>query len=259
MIEDYLTGVLQQKCIIHRLPLAINAIGILPTNQLVPNWQKRDVYKIRGICLHQAMSEHSVLDIARYHISRDCHLRKGGVYSISYTIGIDIDGTIIICNHFDDKTWSQGYAAKKGDENALWMAILIAGNFTSLGHKGRNPSVNQVTAIKLLWETLADYFDWYPRSIMGHAHFGKPHCPGTYLLDFIENEHQKTARYELNDAFGRQRCLNELGYYNYKIDGLWGDKSKYALNLFNLKHFIDSSTWTRRTSQIVRSMLRPLF
>lgn len=229
------------KKIIDLFPKIEDLRGKLATN---PNhvWKKRDPAAIKGLCLHQELGWSAIEDVAKYHTGPLSHLKKGGVHSISYTIGVRKNGSICLLNDIADSTWSQGYVdSKKVDENSTYIGVLFEGLFKGPGVTDKtagDPSTQQMTSAKKLWTTLKDFYGWNNSGLTYHAMFGKPACPGYVLQDFansirstpdkLEKTLFKIDSIDFTDPKNRQKTLQLLGY-KVTVDGMWGAESKAHL------------------------------
>lgn len=211
------------------IPSAVDMRDKLPTNPEL-HWSKRDVSKLRGLVLHQALGPGDIEDINRYHIGSHSHLNPGiGVHSISYTFGIRKNGEICILNDLSVKTWSQGSTKFSGDENASYIACLVVGDFSYPNVKRpEEPTLEQITSSLILWKALQTLFNWNNTSLHGHFDFGKASCPGSTLELIIRSVRKNTRVIANYNAFKQQQALNMLGA-NLKVDGIFGNKSKSAL------------------------------
>lgn len=161
----------------------------LATNPDGRQWRERSVNGISGLVVHQELGWSSVEDVAIYHTGRSSHLYAGGVESIAYTFAIRRDGQICLCNDISKATWSHGYRARPGDENAEFMAVMLEGHFRADGHesaKAGEPTAEQMMSLLNLWMKCKEHWEWDNKSLYGHYHFGKEFCPGDTLKGIIE-------------------------------------------------------------------------
>ena len=239
----------------------VDARELLRRNPNVQGWGRRTVGALQGMCWHQALSWGSVEAVAIYHTSARSHLREGGVESIPYTFAIRRNGEILLCNDLSDRVWSQGFAGRDGDENAQFMAVMFEGFFRGPGVTdltAGEPTGDQVLSGLTLWRACKDLWGWEEDALHGHYHFGKPACPGTTLQGVIDavRSHAPAPRFDFATPRGRQEVLKELGFYEARIDGDWGPRSKGALIAFQKAHdLVPDGIWGPNTEAAVRSAL----
>lgn len=162
----------------------------LATNPEGKQWKTRNVAALQGLVVHQALGHYTLEGIAKYHTSEKCHLVKGGVESIAYTIGIRKNGEVAVLNDLNKSTWSQGYRKIAGDENARYIALVLEGLFDYEGCVNTNagePTAEQLTSLLILWDYCKNLWGWKSDQLYGHYHFGKPACPGKTLQCLIES------------------------------------------------------------------------
>ena len=172
-----------------KIPQPTDMRDKLPINPEGKHWKRRDPAALQGLVIHQTLGNYTLEGVAKYHTSKKCHLAAGGVESIAYTIGIRRNGEVAVLNDFSRSTWSQGCRAIEGDENALYIAVVLEGLFEYEGcinPNAKEPTPEQMTSLLLLWEYCKDTWGWKADQIYGHYHFGKPACPGKTLKVVIE-------------------------------------------------------------------------
>jgi len=261
MINEFdILAQLKIYCKLHFLPEPADGREFLPTNPHGKKFKKRKIEDIKGFVFHQALGGGTVESSANYHItpSPQNHLNKDGVESISYTWAIRDNGQILLCNDFEKATWSQGTTKRKGDENSEFMSCLIQGNFNYDDKTNLNePSYFQLQSAMILWWVISKEYKWQPQDLYGHYHFGKPACPGNTIKLLIESIRHTGMIYNFSLIADRQAALKKLGYYPYKVDGIWGDKSKKALEDFHREQNIINEKWSEETEDAIRRIIYP--
>ena len=243
------------------LPKTVDLRGKLVTNANAKRWRKRKVEELKGMVWHQALGWGSVENVAKYHTGPDSHLAKGGVESIAYSWAVRTDGQIALCNDLDRAVWSQGYAGRPGDENAEFLSVMFAGLFHGPGvtdPSAGQPTDAQLVAGLLLWRTCAALWGWSGEDLYGHYHFGKPACPGNTLQGVIECMRTNVAKpkRDFSSVKGRQKALKDLGFYNGRVDGIWGPRSRGALIRFQLANQLaPDGVWKDDTSALMVTKL----
>ncbi len=226
---------------------------VLKKNSKAKKWKTRDPVKIKGLVLHQELGWGTVEAVAKYHTSKNSHLRKGGVESIAYTFAIRKNGQIVLCNNLSKATWSQGFKGRPGDENSEFMSVMFEGLFQ--GEKVDDPSAGepnhqQLLAGLVLWQICREHWDWNENDLYGHFLFGKPSCPGNTLQTIVE-----AIRFNANNfstVKSRQKALKELGFYKGKVDGKWGPVSKGSLMHFQEKKDLSADgVWGPNTEKAI--------
>jgi len=227
----------------------IDSRGKLPMNPNGTKYRNRVVSSIKGVGLHQELGWGTVEQTAQYHCGPS-QLSEKGMEGISYTWAIDLDGTIHLCHDFSKRTWSQGTSRIPGDENADWMAVMVAGKFRAMGVLGPDagePTFNQLLAFMVLWKVLKDGFKWTDYDIRGHFDFGKASCPGTTLSTMIKaiRWNRGTDTGKLNTWKARQEALIKLGWLKAgQADGILGSKTIMALQNYQMRvHLQPDGLW----------------
>ena len=220
---------------------------------LTKEWDKRDPAKLKGMVIHQSLEERGKASgNAKYHVGPN-HISEDGLPGLSYTFFIEKDGLIVYANHIEDKTYSQGYGGRPGDENEEFVSVCVGGNFSAPGYEGtQEPTGYQVRSVHQLWQDLALIFDWTNDGLYGHYHFGKPTCPGDKLAYLIDSVRPKN----FTSSIERQKALQKLGYYKGLLDGLWGLGSKAALVEFQrAAGLIPDGAWGTKTTDAVKAAM----
>jgi hypothetical protein len=227
------------------------------------SWTKRDPSKLQGLCIHQGLDANaSVKGTAKY----DCgpnHISADGLPGLSYTGFVERTGVLWLAWDVEDKTWSQGYAERPGDENEQFMAVCFGGNFSGQGYQGtQSPSDEQLATIHSLWAHCKAIWGWKNNQLYGHYHFGKPACPGFALTTVIETYRNTKdwvdpTDHILDSVKGRQAALRDLGYYTGEIDGVWSLECRYALTQFQKKAGLTpDGVWGPKTNAAILEALR---
>lgn len=228
----------------------VDSRNTFPRNSEV-KWPRRSVEDIRGFVVHQTLGQGSIRQAAKYHVSKENHISSGkGLPSLSYTFGIDRDGTIHFANDIEDRTASQGGLGRAPisgtTPNTNYLAIAVAGDFRAGDYQGSraHPYSCQVASlIALIWhlsgfrrcvsipEALfgvvsnASHFD-----VWGHYHFGKRFCPGDTLSCVVEmmRMDRPVCMVEKSARVWQLR-LKLAGFDPGPVDDVWGPRSKNAL------------------------------
>ena len=216
-------------------------------------WSKRDSAKLKGMVVHQSLEEfRKASGNAKYHVGSN-HISKEGLPGLSYTFFVEEPGTVIYANHIEDKTYSQGYGGRPGDENEEFVSVCVGGNFSGPGYQGTQvPSSEQLLSVRKLWEELALIFNWTNDCLYGHYHFGKPSCPGNDLTELISSIRPRSFTSNIE----RQKILQKLGYYEGDVDGRWGPASKAALVEFQrVAGLIPDGVWGDKMTEAVKAAI----
>jgi N-acetyl-anhydromuramyl-L-alanine amidase AmpD len=190
-------------------------------------WKKR--YTADKIVVHTTASNNQDPNkTARYHITPgpNNHLSKKGAPSLSYHDFITKSGIVYHCNDYTDITWH----ARLYNRRAVGVAMAFQ------GQTGESPCESQLNALEEHLTVLCLYLKILPQDVMGHREVPgmwelvgngikkyKKTCPG-FGVDLDELRDNITHRL--------QRRLSSEGLYRSKIDGIFGLKSKLALQLF---------------------------
>lgn len=147
--------------------------------------KKRALEDIKGVCFHQTWGNTDPIKVNKYHIGPN-HISKKGCPHICYTVFIDGNGKITLCNDWKDITWSQGTSKMPGDENRLYVSVCVGGKFKNKAYPDYpDPSVAQMAGVDLVWKWLQKIFNFPDTAIFGHFDFGKPTCPGEKIEKYI--------------------------------------------------------------------------
>lgn len=234
------------------MELAFVKVQELPVHD-TKKWAKRDPNELKGVVVHQSLEEYGTAKgNARYHVGPN-HISSDGLPGLSYTFFIEKSGEVIYTNPIECKTYSQGYAARPGDENAEFVSICVGGNFSGPGYKGtQDPTVEQMIAVSKLWIVLRDMWGWSDDALHGHYEFGKQACPGYSLMKIIEG----FGLSSFSTTIERQKALAALGHYRGDLDGKWGPESKAALVKFQGQAGLElDGVWSSETTEKVKAAL----
>lgn len=171
------------------IPQPVDLRGKLATNPIGKRWGSREVNKLEGLVIHQALGDGSIEGLAKYHTSTKSHLYAGGVESLAYTIAIRKNGQIGLCNDLSKATWSQGFRGIDGDENRKYISVLVEGylNYNGCENSGAGePTEEQLISLLMLWGYCKRLWHWDGDAIYGHYFFGKSSCPGNTIKSLIE-------------------------------------------------------------------------
>jgi len=228
-------------------------------------WSQRDVQAIKGVCFHHSATAGgdlaALIGVANYHVGPN-HISDKGCPGVCYTAAILADGTLVICNDLESKTWSQGTAKIPGDENAAYLGIVALGSFRSPGNpSGGEPTPQQMLTVLQVIDVCYTYFGWEDGiRVFGHFDFGKAACPGSTLEAIIRAARANVVTHtghDLDTAGGRQAALNELGYPLGAVDGVWGARSRAALCQFQKEHGLSvDAVWGPRVTAAVLDALK---
>lgn len=213
--------------------------NILPYNKFGKKWAKRK--EVNKIIVHQSLSDGSIHAINNYLISPNNHISESGCPHICYHICIGKDGSIYLCNNFDDETWHTKGQNNKG------LAICILGNFNGVGwNKGHEPASNQVDSLINVLKNLIRNLSLKSIDIYGHYHYGKPACPGKTLSNIVEDFRLGIIRIDhnrLDSIKDIQNALLKLGYKleKYGPDGIYGEETKKAIVKFQFDNNLYTS------------------
>jgi N-acetyl-anhydromuramyl-L-alanine amidase AmpD len=187
-------------------------------------WKKRG--KIDKIVIHcTASTQQDPNKVAQYHIAPN-HISSTGCPSLCYHDFIDNQGVIYHCNNYEDSTWH----ASLFNESSIGVVIAFEGKDKII------PPITQYDALVKHLVALCLYIKILPENILGHREvpgmftiFGKGSkkfkkaCPGMGVdLDYL----RQAVTTKL------QQRLKDEGLYYGAIDGLFGPKSRSALNNF---------------------------
>lgn len=243
----------------------------------------RDPSKIRGVVVHQALSYgygvKTVDAIARYHVSPNSHLKSGGAPGFAYTLAVDANGDVFVCQDVETATWSHGQNLIP-DANSAFMGVCALGYYTYADGTGRvqrfdTPPPAQEAAIVRVWLAAKALWGWSGWSahdarpcLLGHQDLGKPSCPGERLhsvLEAITAGRPLPALVDSATLTGRaqvayrQACLRTLGYPlgSAGVDGKAGPATAEAIRMFQTDyHLSQSGAWSDETeAQMAMIML----
>jgi len=203
-------------------------------------WGRRSLTDIKGLCIHQTLGGDDPVATANYHVN---YFPNGsstpGAPSVCYTFYIRRSGDIWMCNDIEDITWSQGNGDIPGDENLMYLAVVLGGNFNGTGYsQGVNePTLAQMNSLLELINYLCVNLGLGYDQVLGHYDVGKPACPGYTITSIIEALNRDPSRtsdnWSIKDwQYALVRLGYDLGAYGPRkdgVDGDWGTASKVAL------------------------------
>lgn len=142
-------------------------------------WSRRKLSDIKGLCIHQTLGGDDPVATANYHVNYFNNGSKTpGAPSVCYTFYIRRSGDIWMCNDLEDITWSQGTSKIPGDENLMYLSIVLGGHFNGTGYNGgvNEPTLLQMKALLELIDFLCVNLGLGYDQVFGHYDFGKPAC-----------------------------------------------------------------------------------
>lgn len=244
--------------------------GELPTHA-TRTYDRRDPGKMRGMVIHQALSQGyglaTVQAIARYHVGSNSHLKAGGAPGFAYTLAVDADGTVYVCNDVETATWSHGQKLVP-DANSTLMGVCALGFYgytdgAGAQHLADVPPPPQEAALVRVWLACQSLWGWEPNAVhgglMGHEDLGKASCPGDRLsavkasirsgqpLPALVDSRTLEGRAQ---AVYRQACLAALRYPlgSSGVDGKAGPATAEAIRMFQTDYHLDQSgVWSDET------------
>lgn len=149
-------------------------------------WAKRKLSDISELVVHQALSEGSVENIAKYHVTPGNHIFKNGLPALAYTFAIRRNGEIIQANHLESiLAHTKGY-------NKTGIGIMMAGNFDAINYLGTQVPTNpQLTNLILLLDYLLDKLNLPITAVQSHTSLTKKlSCPGI-VTEAVLNEYRR--------------------------------------------------------------------
>ena len=168
----------------------------------------RSLDDICAASIHHQAGTGSIVGVAMYHSSPDCHICKNGCPGFCYHFAIDRDGGIYQTNDLKSIVWSSGkkksYALPSeascfdthGKQfNKYSISIMLRGDFDGPGHKGtQDPTPEQLASLKewVGWAVSAKTFQGRMpipfNNMLGHCHVNKKACPGFIIQEWIEED-----------------------------------------------------------------------
>jgi hypothetical protein len=226
------------------------------------NWKRREHEDIHGVVFHQTGGGDSVRGLAKYHMGPN-HISRDGLPGIAYTLFVNKAGQVYLCNDIEDVTWSQGDRSQPGDENKMFLSVCFGGKFypwpgTKKETLEAQPTPEQMAVARKLWAFLMEGFKLTELDLYGHYDFGKEACPGDRLADFIEDVNDEFdwraiesdgRPFDLTLVEDQQAALELVGYDPGKVDGLWGKKTRQAMQEYQRDHRLPrTSRWHKLVS-----------
>lgn len=206
-------------------------------------WSTISIEDVLGCCLHQngSQNDDNPMGTARYHTGNSNHIGSGKpLASTCYAIMIpNLPGPAWLTGDLSWKMWAQGGGGTPGDENRHLKAILVMGGFEGPGYKRsytkKGPTAEQVEKLVRVVKWMMEVFGFGGEGVFGHFHFGKASCPGTALMQWVEDCRDKDDKAAFADVMEWQRALlrwNPGCLPKHGPDGDWGGESKRALISF---------------------------
>lgn len=242
-------------------------------------YAERDPSKLRGMVWHQAMSygygQQTVEAIAKYHVGPTSHLKSGGAPGFAYTLAVDADGTVFVCQPVELATWSHGQKLVP-DANTRLMGVCALGAYTYTGGDGLQvrkdePPTPQEAALVRVWQAAQALWGWASDApsggLLGHHDLGKPSCPGERLETVQRALRAGTALPDVLDTLtltgraqvvARQACLKALGFgLGFAgVDGKDGPVTASAVRAFQYSYdLIADGRWGPRTEAEMRAIM----
>lgn len=272
---DLITAMLANGLIVRDLR------GTLATHP-TRTYATRDPGNLRGMVVHQALSYgygvRTVDAIARYHVSPNSHLKAGGAPGFAYTLAVDANGDVFVCQDVDRATWSHGQD-QIPDANSAFIGVCALGYYTYADAHGQvqrfdTPPPAQEAAIMRIWLAAKALWGWSGWSakdarpcLLGHQDLGKPSCPGERLhsvLEAIAAGRPPPALIDSTALTGRaqvayrQSCLRTLGYPlgSAGVDGKPGPVTDTAVKSFQTDYRLTpDGVWGAKTEALMRQIM----
>ena len=168
----------------HRLNdkiVVVDARDSLPTCKNGKQYKKREIHRIKGICIHHFGGDQSIESVAKHYTSPNNRFSHQAIESIPYTYCIDKNGLLHCCNDIEKVVWSQGTKLFDGDENADYLSIAIQGNFNK-----KTPNLDIMFSLLAFIKEAKYFFSFGNDGIKGHYNFGKEQCPGIHIESFLK-------------------------------------------------------------------------
>ena len=164
-------------------------------------WKKRSILEIEHLVFHHTAAVSKLTNIARYHVtpSPSNHMSQRGAPGLCYHFAIEPDGRVLQCNGLDDIVWSNGrvkVSKKKSNATGLKLGknmntysigVLVMGDFAGPGHKGGDPSREQIASCMEIARWAHSELGIKLNNILGHCHINKKMCPGFAITELIED------------------------------------------------------------------------
>jgi hypothetical protein len=195
-------------------------------------YTKRSLSKIKKIVVHTTDANWSLQELVEFDLGPN-HISKTGCPAITYHDVIMPSGVVYHCLPYNEVSWHVG------NHNGESVAVAMMYKCTSNNKDVFPPPDSEVKALISHCGKLCIKFNLDPSNVVGHRElFGtgwfwsKGHkrlrktCPG--LQVDLDSLRKKVARY-------MQIFLRLEGSYLGNIDGIWGPKSKMALERYKQK------------------------
>jgi len=201
-------------------------------------WGKRGLGSIDKVVVHQTAGEGRLEAFNKYHTGPN-HISIYGLPKLAYHFYIPYErdrftgqSLVYKVNALDDLT----YHCKGANRTAI--GVVVEGALHSPYWRGgrRHPTDMQMNALRGIWLYLKETFKWDTgRHLYSHSHFGKPACPGEVVEKWVRSMRMGTV-YSFNTIGEVQRVLQELGFYDGDIDGMYGPITRRAVALFENRY-----------------------
>ncbi len=242
-------------------------------------YDQRDPADLRGLVWHQALSygygQRTVEAIAKYHVGPRSHLCPGGAPGFAYTLAVDGDGTVYLCQPVELATWSHGQKLVP-DANSALIGVCALGHYAWTGSDGKlnpadTPPPPQEAALVRVWLACRAVWGWAVDGanggLLGHEDLGKPSCPGDRLeavKDALRAGQPPPPLVDSTTLTGRaqvayrQGCLAALGYALglAGIDGEDGPTTHEAVRVFQGDYgLVVDGKWGARTEAKMQELM----
>jgi hypothetical protein len=157
---------------------AFDLIKHLPRSK-TRKWAPRDPADITELVIHQAFSEDSLEDLARYYVAAGNHVDPVGCPSLPYTYAIDRDGKVFQVAALTERTWS--LSGQHRDLDHKFISLLVLGDLEKTP-----PNSAQFMAFFNFLDEARHTFKGL--GIHGHCHWGNIDCPGGTLRGIIDSQ-----------------------------------------------------------------------
>lgn len=249
--------------------------SLLPTHKTKKH-RTRTANKIKYIIIHKSGADgragfNGALDCAKYVVSARDFPGMAYTFWLPRSPLLDDKGRFVVFRCQPDTVCSWHTSTRMNTEG---VGIGVQGNYDGDGGPAlRTPTPAQWTMLEALYDYLcvrhnidlsAD-----KSALTGHYEHGKPVCPGDALVAWIREKRGQVVvtppsiapkEEEVDprtfDVAARQTALKALGYDLGKVDGLWGFKSRAALETFQRKERLHvDGVWGPKTASAIFARL----
>ena len=259
--------------------VALYDVSHLLAKHKTKTYQKRDPKNIDTIILHKSGADgragfQGMQDCVRYVVQS----REPEFPGMPYTFwlprspSLDAEKRFVVYRGQPDDvvSWHTG-----GRMNHRGVGIGVQGNYDGDGGAFlRTPTPAQWVMVEALvdWLLAQHNIDLgkEPAALTGHFEHGKPVCPGDAIVDWLRRRRGENVavpeplapKAEEVDprSFGiadRQKALTLLGFTLGTVDGLWGLKSREALEKFQKASALHvDGVWGAKTSAAIFAALK---